>query len=842
MATVQPGLPDPARAGDAGEQVGTPTSSTTETTETGMGLEATLPNVASTRFGTEQGPALDEPSGTFIVPVIDQEISGVAAAPPSLIAVGAVDMGSAAVSDELNAKFEHLLDTVHTNRPADDLDLIRTAWAFCQEQHEGQRRASGEPYVVHPLEVAQVLADLKMDATAIAAGLLHDAVEDTDVSTQEIARRFGEQVAHIVEGVTKLDKIKFANREDHQAENIRKMLLAMVTDVRVVIIKLADRLHNMRTLEHLRPEKQQRIARETLEVYAPLAHRLGMGKLRGELEDLAFQYVDPLAYSKLTTEVDSLRGEGEAFLQRIVGTIDTKLREANIHARVESRIKRLYSIQQKLNAHGVPVDQVFDLFAVRVITQTEQDCYAILGLLHATWRPVPGRFKDFIAMPRPNLYQSLHTTLIAEGGHQFEVQIRTEDMHRVAEEGIAAHWKYKASDNVSAKDEQRLAWVRQLMEWQREMSDPNEFMSTLRIDLYPEEVYTFTPKGKVIVLPKDASPIDFAYAIHTDVGHATVGAKVNGRIVPLRYRLRNGDIVEITTQTGHTPSRDWLSFAKSSRARNKIKHWLNEHQRERAIEIGRKLLEREARKFKISLQKFGVPEFDRVAHEYGLGAEQDLLAGIGFGKYSTRQVLNKLEPGSAVETKEHAHPEPGTVGDTLSHMSEAVKRVFFGKGSESLQVEGQDDLLVYRARCCNPIRGEEIVGYVTRGKGVAVHARSCPNVQNLLYEADRRIEVEWSETQGAGKDGGVGANAKPTTYPVKLTLLVDDRSGLLKEFAAIISEDGTNIRSVETRPAVDGSVHVDFVIETLDLRHLTRLQQNLRKVPGVRDVHRVQKI
>jgi GTP pyrophosphokinase len=796
-----------------------------------MGLEATLPALPGRQSSSPPATALDEPSGAFASPPAAANANGTPAAAPAT--------SSSAREDEFRPRFEHMLATVRSNRPHDDLELIRLAWAFCKEQHDGQLRASGEPYIIHPLEVAQVLADLKMDATAIAAGLLHDAVEDTDVSTAEIARRFGDQVAHIVEGVTKLDKIKFANREDHQAENIRKMLLAMVTDVRVVIIKLADRLHNMRTLEHLKPEKQARIARETLDVYAPLAHRLGMGKLRGELEDLAFRYVDPDGYAKLTTEVDSLRGAGEVFLDRIVGTIEAKLRDSTIHARVESRIKRLYSIQQKLSAHGVPVEQVYDLFAVRVITETEQDCYAVLGLLHSTWRPVPGRFKDFIAMPRPNLYQSLHTTLIAEGGHQFEVQIRTEDMHRVAEEGIAAHWKYKASDNVSAKDEQRLAWVRQLMEWQREMSDPNEFMSTLRIDLYPEEVYTFTPKGKVIVLPKDASPIDFAYAIHTDVGHATVGAKVNGRIVPLRYRLRNGDIVEITTQAGHTPSRDWLSFAKSSRARNKIKHWLNEHQRERAIEIGRKLLEREARKYKVTLAKFNTAEFDRVAGEYGLGGEQDLLAGIGFGKYSTRQVLNKLEPGSAADVKETPHPEPGSVGDTLSHMSEAVKRVFFGKGSESLQVEGQDDLLVYRARCCNPIRGEEIVGYVTRGKGVAVHARSCPNVQNLLYEADRRIEVEWSEAHGSSKEVG---GPKATTYPVKLTLTVDDRSGLLKEFAAIISEDGTNIRSVETRPASDGSVHVDFVIETVDLRHLTRLQQNLRKVPGVRDVHRVQKI
>jgi guanosine-3',5'-bis(diphosphate) 3'-pyrophosphohydrolase len=501
---------------------------------------------------------------------------------------------------------------------------------------------------------------------------------------------------------------------------------------------------------------------------------------------------------------------------------------------VESRIKRLYSIQQKLADQKIPVDQVYDLLAIRVICNSVQDCYALLGLLHSIWRPVPGRIKDFIAMPRPNLYQSLHTTLIAEGGHQFEVQIRTEDMHRVAEEGIAAHWKYKASDNVSAKDEQRLAWVRQLMEWQREMTDPNEFMSTLKIDLYPEEVYTFTPKGKVVVLPKDASPIDFAYAIHTEVGNTTVGAKVNGRIVPLRTKLRNGDIVEISTQTGHAPSRDWLSFTKSSRARNKIKHWLNEHQRERAIEIGKKLLDREARKYKMALGKYGEADYDKVASEYGLGTQAELLAGVGFGKFSARQVLNKLEPGSTMSA-EPATAEGG-VGNTLGQMSEAVKRVFFGKGSDSLQVEGQDDLLVYRARCCNPIRGEEIVGYVTRGKGVAVHARSCPNVQNLLYESDRRIQVEWSPSP---LEPG---STKAQTYPVKLTVLCDDRAGMLKEFTAIISEDGTNIRSVDTKPMPDGQVIVEFVVETVDVRHLNKLVQNLRKVPGVRDVQRVQKI
>ena len=803
--------------------------------------EGTSLSSAVSKETTQGGGALDldEPSGSFVPATISSDEL------PSDSQAGAESKAESLSGDPAtDAKFNRLLATVQMNRPGDDLELIRRAWIFCMEQHAGQKRASGEPYIIHPLEVALVLAELKMDSTAIAAGLLHDAVEDTNVTSDEIARRFNEQVAHIVEGVTKLDKIKFANREDHQAENIRKMLLAMVTDIRVVIIKLADRLHNMRTLEHLPTAKQQKIARETLDIYAPLAHRLGMGKLRGELEDLAFRYTDPFAYEQVSTEVDALRGAGESFLLGIVSALETKFRENSIDARVESRIKRLYSIQQKLAKQKIPVDQVYDLLAIRVICNSVQDCYAVLGLLHSAWRPVPGRIKDFIAMPRPNLYQSLHTTLIAEGGHQFEVQIRTEEMHRVAEEGIAAHWKYKASDNVSAKDEQRLAWVRQLMEWQREMSDPNEFMSTLKIDLYPEEVYTFTPKGKVVVLPKDASPIDFAYAIHTEVGNTTIGAKVNGRIVPLRTKLRNGDIVEVSTQAGHAPSRDWLSFTKSSRARNKIKHWINEHQRERAIEIGRKLLDRESRKYKVALSHFNAADYERVANEYGLGGETDLLAGIGFGKYSTRQVLNKLDPGSTIpaegppsETTGEAG-KPG-IGNTLSHMSDAVKRVFFGRGSDTLQVEGQDDLLVYRARCCNPIRGEEIVGYVTRGKGVAVHARSCPNVQNLLYEADRRIQVEWAE---APSPSGTVPASKAQTYPVKLMVLCEDRTGMLKEFTAIISEDGTNIRSVDTKPTADGNVAVDFVVETVDVRHLNRLMQHLRRVPGVREVQRLQKI
>jgi len=446
-------------------------------------------------------------------------------------------------------------------------------------------------------------------------------------------------------------------------------------------------------------------------------------------------------------------------------------------------------------------------------------------------------------MPRPNLYQSLHTTVIGERGHQFEVQIRTEEMHRIAEEGIAAHWKYKAGGSpISARDEQRLAWVRQLVEWQREMTDPNEFLSTLKIDLYPEEVYTFTPKGKVVVLPKDATPIDFAYSIHTEVGNTCVSAKVNGRIAPLRAKLRNGDIVEVATQNGHTPSRDWLSFVKSSRARNKIKHWLNEHQRERAIDIGRKLLEREARKYKVSLSKFQDSDYARVAGEYGVATPTDLLAAVGFGKYSSRQVLNKLSPGAV------AHPAASELESGVEAkptVSEAVTRVHLATGTDSLQVEGQNDLLIYRARCCNPIRGEEIIGYVTRGKGVAVHARSCPNVQNLLYESDRRITVEWARiappgASGDGKNGG--AAARPVTYPVKLTILCDDRVGILKELTAIISDDGTNIRGVDSKSDNEGGAVVEFIVEAEDVRHLTKLVTNLRRVPGVRDVQRAQKL
>jgi GTP pyrophosphokinase len=717
-------------------------------------------------------------------------------------------------------RFRELMRKLRENRPNDDLELVKKAYEFSQKHHAGQTRASGQPYLVHPLEVALVLAEMKMDPVAIAAGLLHDSVEDTSVTIVDIRKEFGEQVAHIVEGVTKISKIDFTSREEQQAENLRKMMLAMVDDIRVVLIKLADRLHNMRTLEHLPPERQQKIARETLDIYAPIAHRLGMGKIRGELEDLGFRYVDPIGYEQVHQAMESRRKAGEQFLSRVEVVVRDKLKEAGITARVESRMKRIFSIHKKLVRQRIGVDQVYDLYAMRIITNSVQDCYAVLGIIHNLWRPVPGRIKDFIAMPRPNFYQSLHTSVITESGEPFEIQIRTEEMHKIAEEGIAAHWKYKDGP-VSAQDEQRLAWLRQVVEWQRDVSDPNEFLSTLKIDLYPEEVYTFTPKGKVVVLARDSTPIDFAYSVHTEVGHSCVGAKVNGRMVPLRHKLHSGDIVEILTQPGHRPSRDWLAVVKSSRARQKIKHWLNVHQRERAIEIGKKLIEKEARKYRISLKDIKDDDLHRAANDYGLGRADDLMAGIGYGKYSARQVLAKFAPANA---------QPDAASEEPTTFANVVRRVF-GNDTNAITVKGHGDLLVYRARCCNAIRGEAIVGYVTRGKGVAVHAVSCPNVTALMYEPDRKIDVQW------GRD----ADGTPAAYPVKLTLYCDDRFGMLKQITAVISDSKTNIRNIEARTS-NGQANIDVILDIADLKHLEQIIKGVRQIPGVHEVQRLQKI
>ncbi|MBI4460866.1 MAG: bifunctional (p)ppGpp synthetase/guanosine-3',5'-bis(diphosphate) 3'-pyrophosphohydrolase [Acidobacteria bacterium] len=713
-------------------------------------------------------------------------------------------------------RFRDLLKKIKQARPSEDLEVLRRAYQFSAQSHLCQVRLSGEPYLSHPLEVAHILADLRLDVSTIATALLHDVVEDAGVTIEEIREKFGEEVAHLVEGVTKVNKLEFVSREERQAENMRKMLLAMVDDLRVIFIKLADRLHNMRTLQYLPPEKQQRVAQETLDIYAPLAHRMGMGKIRGELEDLAFEYLDPIAQQEIRQEVETKRRAGEDFLKDVASLLQTKLQESGVKARVEWRIKRLYSISQKMKRQKTDLSQVYDLLAVRIIAGTVNDCYAALGVVHSIWSPVPGRIKDFIAMPRPNLYQSLHTTVVGKQGQHFEVQIRTEEMHRTAEEGIAAHWKYKEGGSLSAKDERSIAWLRQLVEWQQEMSDPAEFLSAFKIDLYPEEVYTFTPKGKVVVLPRDATPVDFAFAIHTEVGNCCVGAKVNGKLVPLRYPLHSGDIVEILTQKGSHPNRDWLSFAKSSRARSRIRHWIKLNEQASSVELGRKLLEKESRRYDLAWKSLGPDDLAKAAQAAGFPSTEELYSAVGYGKVAPRQILARLFPDSALEEKAEKKSLAQTVQKALGISREAA-----------LQVKGLGDLLVYRAKCCDPIRGEEVVGYITRGKGVAVHAKSCRNVQNLLFEPERRIEVEW-------------ASAAEATYPVQLALRTNDRPGLLKELTAAISEK-TNIRNIETKIAENGDATIDLTLDISDKKHLERLVLAMRKVAGVREVERLYK-
>ena len=726
-------------------------------------------------------------------------------------------------SDPVGQLYRELEAKIREYRPKDDLAPLERAYQFARERHEGQMRDSGEPYMVHPIMVARILAEMRLDVVGMETGLLHDVVEDTSVTVDEVRERFGEEVARCVDGVTKLSKLDFFSAEDRQAESFRKMLLAMVEDIRVIMVKLADRIHNMRTLGYLAPERRQRIARETIEIYAPIAHRLGMGKVRGELEDLAFQHLEPDAYKEIIASIESRRHSNEEFLEEILRTVEAELRREGIPARIEGRVKRPYSVFMKLRRQKITVDQVYDLMALRILTDSVKNCYAALGVIHNRWRPIPGRIKDFIAIPRPNLYQSLHTSVVGPQGQTFEVQIRTEEMHRIAEEGIAAHWKYKEGRKGPAADDNRIAWLRHLVEWQRDMQDPGEFMSTLKVDLYPEEAYTFTPKGKVIVLPREATPIDFAYAIHSDVGSTCVGAKVNGRIVPLRSSLRNGDIVEIMTQPGHEPSKDWLAFVKTSRARNKIKHLINAGERVKAIEIGQKYLEKEARRLGVQLSKVTKADMERVAGEYGLSKMEDLHAALGYGKFSARQVLSKIAPG--VVKEEAPEARPAAVPDSAAtYAAPGAKRA---DGDGVIRVRGLDDLMVYRAKCCNPIRGEAIVGYVTRGKGVAVHAKACPNVQSLLYDVERKIEVEW-------------ARAAEDSFPVRIVIHTDDRPGMLNQLTSVLSDENTNIRSLEAKGATDhdGGV-VEMTVDVRDKKQLEKLVATMRRISGVRDVERL---
>jgi len=716
----------------------------------------------------------------------------------------------------LNARLEELLQKLRTNRPAEDPWNVRRAYEIAAERHRDQFRISGDPYISHLLEVAHILADMRLDATTLSAALLHDVIEDTEFPVSRLEERFGAEVARLVEGVTKIGRLNMMAPEARQAENVRKMLLAMVHDVRVVLVKLADRLHNMRTLEFLDPARQQRISRETLDIYAPIAHRLGMSVIKGELEDLSFRYLEADAYFALQKQVSEKTPIHTRFLEEVQSTIRSKLVENGIPAELEARVKGLFSLHRKIQRQERSLDQIYDLLAVRVVTDNERSCYAALGVVHHVWRPVPGRFKDYIAMPQPNLYQSLHTTVI-HAGQSFEIQIRTQEMHRIAEEGVAAHWKYKDGKPVSGADDQRITWMRQLIEWSQELEEPGEFLSTLKVDLAAAEVYAFTPKGRVLELPRGATPVDFAYSVHTEIGHQCVGAKVNGQMVSLRHEIVSGDVVEILTQKGHKPSRDWLSFVKSSHAKSKIRHFINTQEREEATEMGRRLLENESRNFPKGLKKIPNEDLQKLSSDYGLSRTEDLYAAVGFGKYSARQVLARYfgEPSKATEK---------STEDAKPTLVKTVKRML-GMGAAPLIVKGQDDLLVFRAKCCNPIPGDDIVGYVTRGRGVAVHARTCPNVQNLLYQTERRIVVEW----GTGE---------ATTFPVELVIRAKDRAGLLAEITAVISDAGSNIRTLESRPDRQNA-RIEASLEIQDKRQLESIISNIRRINGIFGVERI---
>ena len=713
-------------------------------------------------------------------------------------------------------RFENLVEKVRRYSSEADVELLRKAYVFSALEHKGQVRHSGEPYLVHPLEVADLLADMKLDVVAVAAGLLHDVVEDTLTTPERIAELFGPEIAHVVEGVTKISAIPFSSSEERQAESFRKMLLAMVDDIRVILVKLADRLHNMRTLHHLPEERRVKIAQETQDIYAPIANRLGMSKVKNELEELSFKYLEPKAYESLRSKVEAKRKNVEPIFQDLIRTITAKLKDAQVPIiHIDGRIKRLYSIHLKLKRQKIDLDRVYDFAALRVITESVKDCYAALGIIHQTWSPVPGRIKDFIGMPRPNGYQSLHTSVISERGMPFEVQIRTIEMHRRAEEGIAAHWKYKEGRTGEQRDDRYFEWMRQLLDIQEEVRDPQEFIHNLKVELYPEEVYLFTPKGQVKELPRGATPVDFAYSIHTDVGHQCVGARVNGKMVPLRTRLKNGDIVEFITQTAHKPSRDWLNFVATSRARSKIKHLIHSEEKARATELGRKLFEKEARRYDVNPKTILDGEaFAGLLAEFGLTKVDDLFSEIGYGKLQPKQVLVKTVPADKLREK----PPEGLVASV-------VKRVL-GGGDEKIKVKGFDDLMVFRARCCNPIRGEKIVGYITRGKGVSVHSATCPNVVNLLYDPERRIDVEWDK------------GTEESRYTVKLTMEVEDRKGLLAAVSAKIAGINTNIKNMEARTDEGEHARIDVTLEINDLKHLEKVIKSLRGVDGVLGVER----
>ncbi|CUS35373.1 GTP pyrophosphokinase [Candidatus Nitrospira nitrosa] len=710
---------------------------------------------------------------------------------------------------------DQLLERVQSYQPDADLEMVRKAYEFSAKAHEGQTRRSGEPYVKHPIAVAGVLTSLKTDVTAIVAGLLHDTLEDTVATAGELQREFGKDVVHLVDGVTKIGKITFKSSEEKQAENFRKMVLSMADDIRVVIIKLADRLHNMRTLEHLSEGKRLEIAQETLEIYAPLANRIGVGWVKNELEDLCLKHLKPDVYEMLRVRVAKRDEDRQQYIQEVRELVEKALGEHGLSGAVYGRPKHLYGVYQKMNKQSISFEEVYDLTALRIITDTKMNCYALLGVIHSLWRPLPGRFKDYIAIPKSNLYQSLHTTVVGPKGEHVEFQIRTEEMHRVAEYGIAAHWKYKEQGRVQDKDSKAFGWLRQFIEWQSDLPDNRQFMDSVKLELFHDVVYVFTPKGTVKELPKDSTPVDFAYAIHTEVGDHCVGAKVNGKIVPLKYELESGDTIEILTSPNQTPHKDWLKFVRTSRAKTKIKHWIKAEEQKRSLEIGRRLLETEFRRHGLApAQVLKSSELVEVAKQEGYETTDELTIAIGFGHIATAQVVNRLITPASETTP--VLPEPSTSHKVLSSRD----------GEQGVQVKGGRDLLMQLSRCCNPVPGDRILGYITRGRGLTIHSVDCPNLEALDYDRARLVEVEWD-------------TAAPSLHAVKIAVIAEDRTGVLANVSSAIAECKANISRAEIITREDRKAELDFIVEVADTAHLNRVLKTIERIDGVITTRRI---
>jgi guanosine-3',5'-bis(diphosphate) 3'-pyrophosphohydrolase len=720
--------------------------------------------------------------------------------------------------------YKELVNRISQFTPNCENDLLKKAYTISRSAHEGQRRVSGEPFIIHPVEVACILAELGMDCTTIVAGLLHDTIEDTTFTYEQLVENFGEEIAYLVDGVTKLGKIPYTTKEEQQAENLRKMFLAMAKDIRVILIKLADRLHNMRTLNYMTPERQHAKAKETLEIYAPLAHRLGISKIKWELEDLCLRHLDPKGYYELVNSIAQRRKEREAYIAQITQSLQSKIDNIGIKAHIEGRPKHFYSIYKKMKQQNRTLDQIYDLFAVRIIVDTVKDCYAILGLVHEHYRPFPGRFKDYIAVPKPNMYQSLHTTVIGHEGVPFEVQIRTWEMHRVAEVGIAAHWKYKEGSSTSSSDfENKLTWLRQLLEWQKDMRDAKDFVETLKVDLFSNEVFVFTPRGDVINLPAGSTPIDFAYAIHSAIGNKMMGAKANGKLMPLNYKLQNGDMVEILTSSSiHGPSRDWLKIVKSSQARNKINSWFKKEKREENIVRGKELVEKELKKQGLTYSQVFKPEWiDIILKKYNFNTLDDMYSTIGYGAITAYRVVSRLKE----EYRKTLKPEE-IVRQELEQAARAKSQPRKKNSRENgVLVKGLENCLVRLSQCCNPVPGDEIIGYITRGRGVSVHRRDCINILNNIDEEDRLIEVSWY-------------TAGDVAYKAEIHVMANDRPLLLMDITNTIGDAKIPLKAMNARITKEQTAVMNLTLEITDTEQLDKIIKQLKKVEGVYEAAR----